>query len=85
MKLAQWRKEEGWTQGKLAAEIGCSQSYISQIERAIDPIIPSSDVLRSIYVVSRGKVQPNDFYDVPAWEADRIRCEAEAELARRAA
>ncbi len=85
MKLAMWRKSEGWTQDQLGAEIGCSQPYISQIERAIDPIVPSAEVMRSVYIVSRGQVQPNDFYDVPAWEADRIRNEAEAEMARRAA
>lgn len=67
MKLAAWRKREGRTQEWLAGELGCSQPYISQIERVISPIIPGPDLLERIFSVTNGEVEPNDFYDVPRW------------------
>lgn len=68
MKLAAWRKAKGWTQDNLAEALGCSQPYVSQIERAADPIIPGPELMRKLYVLSLGEVQPNDFYDLPALE-----------------
>jgi transcriptional regulator with XRE-family HTH domain len=65
MKLAKWRELEGFTQVGLAAELGCSQSYISQIERARDPIVPGPPLMERIYLLTGGQVQPNDFYDLP--------------------
>lgn len=85
MKLAQWRKLKGLKQAQVAAETGVSQSFISLIERSIEPQTPNADVMRRVYILTEGAVQPNDFYDIPSWEAARIRAAAEAELARRAA
>lgn len=65
MKLALWRKKEGVTQVELAEQLGCSQSYISQIERARDPIVPGPGIMAEIYRLTGGAVQPNDFYDLP--------------------
>ena len=65
VKLTEWRKSKGWTQAELAEQIGCSQSYVSQIERATDPIVPGPAVLVEIFQLSGGKVQPNDFYPLP--------------------
>lgn len=65
VKLANWRKLHGLTQAALADELGCSQSYVSQIERADDPIVPGKDILARLYELSGGEVQPNDFYDLP--------------------
>ena len=65
MKLAKWRNQEGMTKADLAGELGCSQSYVSQIERARDPIIPGPGIMCVIYVLTSGQVQPNDFYDLP--------------------
>jgi transcriptional regulator with XRE-family HTH domain len=67
LKLAAWRKREGKTQEWLAAELGCSQPYVSQIERAQDAIIPGADIMERVFIVSEGAVEPNDFYDVPRW------------------
>lgn len=67
MKLATWRKQEGKTQEWLAGELGCSQPYISQIERAVSPIVPGPELLEKIFAVTGGAVEPNDFYDVPRW------------------
>ena len=66
MRLAQWRKLKGWTQMQLADELGVSQPYVSDMERASNPSIPGPAVMVEIFVLSKGAVQPNDFYDLPA-------------------
>lgn len=71
MKLAAWRKRKGWTQAHLAESLGCSQSYVSQIERAVDPIVPGKELLAKLYELSGGAVQPNDFYDLPKIQGRR--------------
>lgn len=53
------------TQAELATELGCSQSYVSQIERAVGAIVPGPAVMITIYSISDGAVQPNDFYALP--------------------
>lgn len=65
MKLAEWRRKKGMTQADLADALGCSQSYISQIERAVDPIIPGPAVMLGLFDITCGAVQPNDFYKLP--------------------
>ena len=65
MRLAAWRKEHGHTQEWVAAKLACSQSHISQIERANDPIVPSAPLMSLIFELTAGAVQPNDFYDLP--------------------
>lgn len=72
MKLALWRKREGRTQEWIAAQLGCSQPYVSQIERATSPIIPGPAVMIEIYRMTMGGVQPNDFYDLPALTPMRV-------------
>lgn len=54
------------TQAQLADVLGCSQSYVSQMERSSDPMIPGPQFMIEIYVLSFGLVQPNDFYNLPA-------------------
>ena len=83
MKLAEWRKREGKTQEELAAELGCSQPYVSQIERARNPIVPGTEILERIFLVTDGAVEPNDFYPMPLWR--RALDAARAALARKAA
>lgn len=65
MKLVAWRRQESMTQADLADRLGCSQSYVSQMERAVDPIIPGPAIMIALYELSEGAVQPNDFYDLP--------------------
>ncbi len=65
MRLAVWRKKMGKTQAWLADELGCSQSYISQIERVDHPYVPGPAMMIEIYRLSSGDVEPNDFYDLP--------------------
>lgn len=66
MRLASWRKQRGWTQMQLAEELGVSQPYVSDMERAANPSIPGPSVMIAIFELSRGAVQPNDFYSLPA-------------------
>lgn len=67
MKLAAWRKQEGRTQEWLANELGCSQPYVSQIERSSDAIIPGPEIMERVFLVTGGAVEPNDFYELPRW------------------
>lgn len=71
MRLVDWRKRKGWTQKRLATELGVSQSYVSQMERARSPIVPTSAVMIEIFEITRGAVQPNDFYSLPDLASDR--------------
>jgi len=83
VKLAAWRKREGRTQEWVATELGCTQSYVSQIERASRPIIPGPEIMERVFVMTAGAVEPNDFYDVPIWR--RALAAALALLTKRAA
>jgi transcriptional regulator with XRE-family HTH domain len=65
VRLAEWRKQQGWTQDELAGQLDCSQSFVSLIERATDPQIPGRDWMVKIYQLTRGAVAPNDFYELP--------------------
>lgn len=69
MRLAIWRKLEGKTQADLADLLGCSQSYISQIERTAGALVPGPAIMIEIYRLTDGQVEPNDFYDLPALPA----------------
>lgn len=71
MKLAVWRRNQGMRQAALADLLGCSQSYVSQIERATDPIVPGPAIMIAIFELTGGAVQPNDFYSLPALPAHR--------------
>ena len=65
MRLAQWRKEKGWTQQELADALGIAQGTVSQIERYGATQVPSPETILAIYKVTRGDVAPNDFYPLP--------------------
>lgn len=65
MRLAEWRKQQGLKQWELAERLGCSQPFISLIERADDGQVPSREWMVKIYQLTRGAVAPNDFYDLP--------------------
>lgn len=71
MKLTAWRRKQGMTQAELADHLGCSQSYVSQMERAVEPIIPGPAIMIALFEMSCGDVQPNDFYELPRLSTDR--------------
>ncbi|WP_061780771.1 helix-turn-helix domain-containing protein [Sphingomonas sanguinis] len=82
LRLVDWRKKKGLTQGQLADAIDVSQSYISQIERSKNPVVPNPAVMERIYRFTAGEVEPNSFYDMPRWR--RMLDAALAALARAA-
>ena len=65
MKLVDWRRKQRRTQAEVADLLGCSQSYVSQMERTLDPIVPGAAVMIGIYEMTEGLVQPNDFFALP--------------------
>jgi transcriptional regulator with XRE-family HTH domain len=65
MRLADWRKEQGYTQQQLADQLGVNQSAVSYWERSLNPYLPQPDAMRRIFALTRGAVSPNDFYDLP--------------------
>lgn len=83
MKLADWRKAQGWTQPRLAVALDCVLPTVARWENGTRT--PEREALKRIYILTAGAVQPNDFYDIPAWEAELIRAEGDAVLARKAA
>jgi len=53
---------EGFSQQELADALGCTQSFISNIERASDPQIPRNrDFYAKVYALTRGEVDANSF------------------------
>lgn len=83
MQLRDWRNSKGLTLLELAEQIDSVVSTVVRYEKGTR--LPERDAMKKIYIVTDGQVCPNDFYDVPAWEAALIRREAEAEIARKAA
>jgi transcriptional regulator with XRE-family HTH domain len=70
MRLAEWRKQEGYDQQQLADALGITQPTVSYLERSPDraigkPQVPKPDLMRRIWTLTRGAVTPNDFYDLP--------------------
>lgn len=65
VKLAKWRKMQGMTQSALANALGCTQPYVSQIERAQNPMVPKHELMARIFDLTNGQVGPTDFYDLP--------------------
>lgn len=85
MKLSEWRRSNGRTQEWVAEQLGVRQPFISSVERANNPQIPGPDFMREAYILTRGLVLPNDFYDLPAWQAERIEREGRDALDRQVA
>ena len=66
MRLVAWRKQKGLTQTQLAERLGVTQPYVSSMERAVDPAIPNPSIMKALFELTDGAVQPNDFYSLPA-------------------
>lgn len=62
VKLSVWRESLGMTQAELGATLGCSQATVSLLERGVRDA-PRAKLMRRIVAVSKGLVQPADFYD----------------------
>lgn len=72
MRLADWRKDEGLTQGEVAELTRVTQPTISAIEREEGNLVPGFRLMIRIMLLTRFKVLPNDFYPI-----ERLRAEAE--------
>lgn len=81
MKLSEWRDREGWTQQRLADELGCTVSTVWRYEQGQRD--PDEGTKRRIYLLTDGAVEPNDFYPMPLWR--RALEAARAALVRKAA
>jgi hypothetical protein len=71
MRLAEWRKQQGYDQKQLADALGVTQPTVSYLERSPDRAIgktqvPKPDLMRRIWTLTKGAVAPNDFYDLPS-------------------
>ena len=62
-QLKAWRQEQGYSTTRLGALLGVGDATISRYERGRR--LPEPAIMVKLYVLSRGAVQPNDFYDLP--------------------
>lgn len=83
MRLVEWRREQALSQADLAERVGCDQSLISRIERAVDPRVPCAEIMIRIYIVTRGAVTLEDLAfpnGVPDFETGELAFDAPAPL-----
>ena len=61
--LEAWRKARGLTKEQLGAALGCDGATVSRyISRRR---LPTPEIMRRIFAVTEGAVQPNHFYQLP--------------------
>lgn len=65
VKLSDWRREQGWTQQQLADALDCTISTVARYEAGTRD--PEPLTKERIFILTRGAVEPNDFYDLPRW------------------
>jgi hypothetical protein len=63
MKLETFLSKTGWDRTFLAWKIGVNECSVTRY--LTGSRIPSPDVMVAIYKVTKGKVAPNDFYQLP--------------------
>ena len=61
MQLRDFRIKKDWTQQELADKLGVTQQAIGQYEKGR---LPVDDVLKKIIALSKGKVTPNDWFNI---------------------
>lgn len=62
-KLRNWRRSEQLSQAGAAELIGVARRTWHQWEQA--SVVPGAAHMIEIYTLTRGEVQPNDFYALP--------------------
>lgn len=68
MKLIEWRTEQGKTRQWVASELETIVPTVFRWELDAahpDKRVPGFSYMRQIYVLTKGAVEPNDFYDLP--------------------
>jgi transcriptional regulator with XRE-family HTH domain len=64
MALREWRERNGKSQQDVARLVGAANAtVVSRWERGVH--LPRKDEMVRLYVVTRGEVPPNSFYDLP--------------------
>jgi len=66
LRLKEWREAEGKTQAEVAAHLGVEKSSVYRWEN--NGRDPDAATKRRIFLMSGGKVEPNDWYDLPGWK-----------------
>ena len=62
MRLRDWRKAKGWSQLRLAQELGVRQTFVSMLELRRNA--PSKPLMERIVALTQGHVLPNDCFDI---------------------
>lgn len=70
MKLAAWRRSAEMTQQQLADALGCFVTSVARYEAGRRK--PDDATMIAIYRLTKGEVQPNDFYELPALAEPRL-------------
>lgn len=68
-KLKAWREAEGLTQEAAADKLGVVRRTWHMWENGNG--VPSEGLMVRLYVLTRGAVEPNDFYDLPLLPRNR--------------
>lgn len=68
-KFAKWIEESEKTQAQIAAELGVSQAYVSQV--ASGKKRPSADLMARVCVASDGVVRMEDWYPALASQSHK--------------
>ena len=63
--LKAWRKRQGLTLDAAAASVDTVRQVWFDWENGRRR--PSAHALERIFILTRGEVEPNDFYDLPRW------------------
>lgn len=66
-KLTLWRERKGWSQERLADELGCSTIAVYRYEKGLR--VPEAVLMERIFLATEGEVEPNDFYPLSRWRA----------------
>lgn len=70
LTLEQFRRERGWSYQDLGRHLRCAAAsahrYCMPPDRA-DRRTPPDDVMERAFVLSGGRVTPNDYYPLQAW------------------
>ena len=70
MKLSEYLKKKKETPNAFAMRVGVPAIVVYRYLKD-PPRVPRPDIMIAIYRATAGKVQPNDFYELPALNAKK--------------
>jgi DNA-binding transcriptional regulator YdaS (Cro superfamily) len=62
MKLAEYIAKKGWARSYVAWKLGVTETTVTRYLSG--DRLPTAEVMLKIYRVTKGKVTPNDFYNL---------------------